>query len=206
MLKEEINEKIKNIPFQVLQKELNYNSKEKAEKSLTKFIDCESIDKWLNSGSYDLVYSAEDLFITLCNVLKIDEKKVSLELNKCKELRKEIERFKDAFIFINTNFKRKGEPILALAFCEGERRISLYKDKKYLFSSLNEILNMVSSEIIKHYIFNEGKAGIWGKIENYQLDLFGEIYTFDSKGNILDTNENFDTNIASLKLKNTSII
>ena len=75
----------------------------------------------------------------------------------------------------------------------------LYKDKKYLFFSFNEILNMVSIEIIKHYIFNDGKASIWGKIENYQLHLFGEIYTFDTKGNILDTNENFDTNIASLK-------
>ena len=199
MLKQEINEKNKTIPLQVLLKELNYKSKQKVENALDKFINCESIDKWLNSGFYDLVYNAEDLFISLCNVLKIDEKKVSLELNKSKELRNEIERFKDSYLFINTNFKRTSEPIFALVFCKGKRRISLYKDKKYLFCSLNEILNMVSIEIIKHYIFNDGKASIWGKIENYQLHLFGEIYTFDTKGNILDTNENFDTNIASLK-------
>jgi hypothetical protein len=206
MLKQELNKKIKNTPLQFFLNELNYNSKQKIKNALDKFINCESIDKWLNSGFYDLVYSAEDLFISLCNVLKINGKEVSIELNKSKELRDEIERFKDSYLFVNTNFKRKGEPILALAFCEGKRRISLYKDKKYLFSSLNEILNMVSIEIIKHYIFNDGKASIWGKIENYQLHLFGEIYTFDTKGNILNTNENFDTNIASLELKNKSII
>lgn len=117
MLKQEINEKIKTIPLQVLLKELNYKSKQKVENALDKFINCESIDKWLNSGFYDLVYNAEDLFISLCNVLKIDEKKVSLELNKSKELRNEIERFKDSYLFINTNFKRTSEPIFALVFC-----------------------------------------------------------------------------------------
>lgn len=206
MLKQKLNEKIKNTSIEVLTNSLNYNSSKKAKKAINKFLDSTSIDIWLNSGFYDLVYSAEAFFIALCDVFKIDKEQVSQEINKSNEKRNEIERFKDSYIFINTNFKRTSEPIFALAFSEAKRRISLYKDEKYLFKPVDEILNLISNEIIKHYIFNDGKIGIWRKIENYQLHLFGDIYTFDTKGKLLSSKENLDTNRASLKLKNKSII
>ena len=201
MLKQELDNKIKNTPLQTVIKKLDYNSERKLKKSLDKFINCESINKWLNSGFYDLVYNAENFLIDICNLFKIDKEILSYEIKKVNQLKKENERFKNSYIFINTNFKRKSEPIFALALCESKRRISLYKNEKYLFKSIDEILNIVSKQIINHYINSSGKLGIWGEIENYQLHLFDNIYTFDLKGKLLNLKENFDINLASLKIK-----
>lgn len=139
--------------------------------------------------------------IKLCKALEIDDTQIQKELDNYTNLKIEIEKFKDAYIFVNTNFKRKSEPIFALAFLESKRRISLYKNEKYLFKSRNEILNIISNEIIKDYVFNNGKLFIWGDIVNYQVHLFNEIYTFETNGKLTNIKENYDVNVASLKLK-----
>lgn len=93
-----------------------------------------------------------------------------------------------------------------MALCESKRRISLCKNKKYLFKSVDKILNIASKQIISHYINSNGKVGIWGEIEKYQLHLFDNIYTFDLEGKLLTIKENFDINLASRKIKNKTII
>lgn len=78
MLKLELNEKIRNTSLQILL----YNSKQKLKISLDKFINCASINKWLNSGFYDLVYNAESFLIAICNLFKIEKEILSYELAK----------------------------------------------------------------------------------------------------------------------------
>jgi len=182
MKKQEIDKKINNTPLLILLKKLNYKSNLRAKKAIDKFLDSESIYTWLDSGFYDLVYNEEDLFISLCNVLGIDKKEVLEELEKYKKLKKEVDRFKGSFILVNTNFKRKSEPIVVLACLEKDRRLHLYKKEEYLFKSIDEILKKVSTTIAQHYTSNNGYLPIWGKIQNYQLHLFGKIYTFNPKG------------------------
>lgn len=200
MLKQILDQKIEESSLEDLREKLGYQSTKRLQKSIDKFTKTKTIYDWLNSGFYDLVNNAEDFLIKLCKVLKIENQLLEKELIFCEELKVEIEKFKDCYIFINTNFKRKSEPIFVLALLENKRRISLYKNEKYLFKSLNEILNMVSNEIIKHYIFNNGKCFIFGNIVNYQLHLFGNLYTFTTNGKLIDDKKDLDVNIAFLNI------
>jgi hypothetical protein len=116
------------------------------------------------------------------------------------EIRAELQKFKDSYIFVNTNFKRKSEPIFALAFCEVKRNIGL--DKISLIYKTDEEIFHIISEIIKeHYIDSDGNIGIWGDIVNYVYHHSdGEAYVFDTEGTIIRDIDIFE-NRAILKLR-----
>jgi transcription antitermination factor NusG len=118
----------------------------------------------------------------LSKELNIDEEFIQKTLKKEKTYQKELERFKDSYIYINTNFKRTTQPIFVLAFCESIRRLRFYGDEKLLFKSTEEILKILSKKIQKHYKENKGELKVWGKIANYQLHLEGKTYIFDTDG------------------------
>jgi hypothetical protein len=183
-IKEKIN--LQNRTF--LAKELGYSSSTKFEKTLNKFFEFSILYEWFLCGHYDLVNNAEDFFIKLSKALKIDENIINQEIEKIAIYKQEIEKFKDSYIFVNTNFKRKNEPIFALALCENIRRISLYKKENLLFKTTKEIFEILSKEIQEHYSQNSNTLGIWGKIISYQVHLFDTIYIFDING-ILKSND-----------------
>lgn len=201
MLKQILDEKIKDSSLEELKEKLAYQSTKRLEKSIDKFLETKTIYDWLNSGFYDLVYNAKDFLIKLCTAFEIKENNLQQELINFKNLKIEIEKFEDSYLFINTNFRRKSESIFVLALLENKRRISLYKDERFLFKTIDEILQLISNILIEDYNLNNGKCSIWGNIVNYQLHLFNKIYTFSTNGELLKTKENFDVNIASLRLK-----
>ena len=190
MLKEILNQKIKDASLEDLKQKLEYQSRKKLEIAQTKFINTNTTYEWLHSGFYDLVYNARGFFIALCEAFEIPQTLIDTELETCDKRYKEIEKFKDAYIFVNTNFKRKGEPIIALCALDGKRRISLYKGERFLFQTDETIFSIVSDEIEKHYIKHNGKLAIWGDIEDYQLYLFGKKYIFNTNGKQLELGEN----------------
>lgn len=99
------------------------------------------------------------------------------------EIKKELLKFKDSYIFINTNFKRKSEPIFALAFCESQRNITLDKNN-LIFQSDDKIFYIISNVVKLHYIDTKGTIGIWGDIINYAYHHYnGKVYIFDNEGN-----------------------
>ena len=99
--------------------------------------------------------------------------------------RKEREKFKECYIFVNTNFKRKSEPIFALAFCEYKRHISLPKND-LIFKTDQEIFEIISDIVKQHYISSSGAIALWGKIENYNYHhKDGNSYIFDINGNVI---------------------
>ncbi len=186
MLLKTINEKLNSQDISTLYKKVGYNSSKKFILTLEKLKSINSICNWIYSGHYDLVFNARDFLINLCDVLKIDKILVNQEIQKVENFYIEQEKFKNSYIFVNTNFKRNSEPIIALALCERFRRISLYKNEELLFKSKDEILKTVSDIIHNHYINNKHGLLLWGKIENYVLYLFGEFYTFDTDGNLIN--------------------
>ena len=98
--------------------------------------------------------------------------------------RKEREKFDECYIFVNTNFKRKSEPIFALAFCEYKRHISLLKDD-LVFKTDPEIFEIIGAIVKQHYISSNGVIALWGNIENYKYHhKDGNSYIFDTNGNI----------------------
>lgn len=201
MIFEDIKEKIKFQNKTLLTKELGYSNSTKFEKTLNKFFQFSTLYGWFQCGHYDLVNTAEDFFIKLSKALKIDEDTINNEIENITLFKHEVEKFKDSYIFVNTNFKRKNEPIFTLALCENQRRISLYKKENLLFKSTDEILEILSIEIKKHYLQNSDKLGIWGKIVSYQVHLFDTIYILDTNGNLKSNDLIVFENKAILKYK-----
>ena len=201
MLFKLIKEKINLYNKDDLSKKLGYSNKVKFEETLNKFLQFSDLNQWFEKGHYDLVNNAEDFFIKLSKALDIEDSLIDKELKVIEHYKQEIEKFKGSYIFVNTNFKRKNEPIFALAFCENQRRISLYKIENLLFKTMDEIFEILSKEIKKHYLENSDKLGIWGKIVSYQVHIFDTIYTFDTNGSLKSNDVIVFENKATLKYK-----
>ena len=201
MLFKLIKEKITFYNKDDLSKKLGYSNKVKFEETLNKFLQFSDLNQWFEKGHYDLVNNTEEFFIKLSKALNIEDSLIDKELKKTEFYRQEVEKFKDSYIFVNTNFKRKNEPIFALAFCENQRRISLYKIENLLFKTIDEIFEILSKEIKKHYLQNKGTLKIWGKINSYQIHLFGKIYVFNINGNLKSNDVIVFENKATLKYK-----
>lgn len=199
-------EKIKNIlenqksNDKDLYKKIGYNSKQTFEKSLNKFLKYKSLKEWIEKGYYDFTNNATEFFVKLSKELGFKDSEINNTIFKITEYIEEKNKLSSSYIFINTNFKREGESILTLAMLENKRRISLYKDEKFLFKPINEILELVSSIVVEHYEINNGKCFIWGDIVNYQLHLFDNLYTYSIDGKLTDEKNNLDTNIASISI------
>lgn len=199
-------EKIKNIlenqksNDKDLYKKIGYNSKQTFEKSLNKFLKYKSLKEWIEKGYYDFTNNATEFFVKLSKELGFKDSEINNTIFKITEYIEEKNKLSSSYIFVNTNFKREGESILTLAMLENKRRISLYKDEKFLFKPINEILELVSSIVVEHYEINNGKCFIWGDIVNYQLHLFDNLYTYSIDGKLTDEKNNLDTNIASISI------
>jgi hypothetical protein len=99
--------------------------------------------------------------------------------------KKEYENFQGCYIFVNTNFKRKNEPIFVLAALEHRRRLSLPKDD-LVFKTDEEIFKIIGNLVKNHFIKTGGKLDLWGKIANYNYHhKDGKSYVFDTNGNMV---------------------
>ena len=118
------------------------------------------------------------------------------------KMQEELAKYKDCYIFVNTNFKRKSEPIFALAFCEPLRNISIDK-KDLIFKTDKEVFAIISDIVKQHFIDTKGKIGIWGNIVNYVYHhKDGYKYIFDKDGNIIKSKDTDITeNKSTLSLK-----
>lgn len=88
-------------------------------------------------------------------------------------------------IFVDTDFRRKNEPIFVLAMIEEFRYI---RKLEYLVNkSFRELTNEISQIICAHYAQNEGKLAIWGEIKRYHFRYKADCpaIIFDTDGNII---------------------
>lgn len=116
-------------------------------------------------GGYDLKYSDAEFLAKLCSVLGIDIQQYQTEIDAIHaEHDDRRDRFK-SYVFVDTGFVRANQPIFSLAYCEGERYISLdYEARiKPVTEQVEDVRNLVRS----HYIENKGQLGIWGDIKRY---------------------------------------
>jgi len=174
-------------------------STKKTQEALKKFISSKDLHSWLHSGFYDFQYTALDFFNKLCEIIDIDKDRVEQALLDDKKYHAEVKKFQDSYIYVHTNFKRKGEPIFALAFLESQRRLKVPVEN-LLFKTEDEILKSVSDFIVNHYITTNGDIGIWGKALNYVFHHNGKEYIFDTEGNRIYNRDIVET-MATLHLK-----
>ena len=91
-------------------------------------------------------------------------------------------KFQSAYIFVNTDFKRRGESIFVLACSEYARRVEFDKNLLY-FKSDDEILEIISSIVKEHFLHTNGKVPIWGNVLSYTYyDQDAETYLFSTDG------------------------
>ena len=124
------------------------------------------------------------------------------------ELALEVEqnRFKNTYLFIDTNFKRKSEPIFALAFMEHKRRISYKSIGELYFKSDNKILEIVSKFIKEDYFTCDGTIKLWGGIVSYNWHhVDGNIYVFNKNGSFKISTRNIVESKATLSIKGKEI-
>ncbi len=143
------------------------------------------LEEFLKSYTYDFVNSSEEFVKKLSKILGIEDE-VRKELQAIQDKERKIAEQFPAFIYVDTDFRRKNEPIFVLAFLEGQRRIFL--DKEWLaFTPLNEQIETVREIIKKHYKEHDGKLPVWGAIKRYVYfyDKSKKPIVFDPKGNIV---------------------
>ena len=198
-IEEIIKAKLIIIPKSKIVNKLGYASNKKALEALDKFTSSKDLYNWLHSGYYDFKYTALSFFKKLCEIIDIDKDRVEQALLDDKKYHVQLKRFQDSYIYVNTNFKRKGEPIFALAFLESRRRLKMPVEN-LLFKTEDEILNCASDFIAKHFTTTKGDIGIWGKAVNYVFHYNGKRYNFDTEGNHI-YNIDVPETMATLHLK-----
>lgn len=201
MLLNQIKEKLTTANIVELSRKLGYNNQENFEKTLDKFLSSSTLHAWLQSGNYDFVNQPHEFYSKISLALGCDKMLINRTLEKEKAIILEEKRFKNSFIFINTNFHRKNEPISVLAFLENTRRISLKRKEEIYFKKIDEILEILSKEIQKHYEAHNEGLPLWGKIASYQAHLEDKIYIFDTNGILQKEAVAVSENRAILNLK-----
>ena len=147
-------------------KQLGYNKKllPHCYKKLQKLKEAKKLHHFFLRGGYDFHLSAKEFVKKLCEIY---------EIPGCKENIQEAEWYEErlakqfrSFIFVDTEFKRKNEPLFALAAMEGLRRI--YLDPEWLVDTpFDDQLLHISKIVQRHYIENEGRLTLWGPIVRY---------------------------------------
>ena len=117
-------------------------------------------------------------------------------------LETEQNRFKNSYLFIDTNFKRKSEPIFVLAFMEHKRRIAYKNIGDLYFKSDDEILEIISKFVKEDYFTCDGTIKLWGKIVAYNWHHTNEkVYIFDKNDYYKCSTKNIIESKATLKIK-----
>jgi len=160
-----------------------HNSKLCLEK--LEYFEKNGVEKYLRHNfKYDFILGSE---LFLKKVLEVygDEEDIRIFEKTRERLSK-----KPGHLFVNTNFRRKNEPVFVLAFCEGVRNISIDRRE---FKNREEELEYVKKFVKNHYRKNEKKISIWGEIENYfyKSDSFDKYLILDKEGDIIEEKKDF---------------
>lgn len=121
----------------------------------------------LERGGFDFRYSAEEFVKALCEVVGIApadyQPAVAAILQRLSEDRM---AFKP-YLFVDTDFVRRNEPIHALAFSEGERYVHF--DGGFWRKPLAEQVELARQRVCEHMAETDGDLGIWGQIQRYHF-------------------------------------
>lgn len=126
-----------------LAKKLGYYSLDKFNQAVLKITQAKNLDEFLQNGYYDYIYTSENLVLKLAKIYGLD---ILDELNSAKKLNDEVKKYKNSYIYIDTNFKRTTQPIFMLAMMQGVRYVYFNK-KELAFKSLDRQLQFISKVI-----------------------------------------------------------
>ncbi|KAA1173950.1 hypothetical protein FWJ25_11120 [Marinobacter salinexigens] len=119
----------------------------------------------LGQSHFDFKYSSDNFLRALCVAVGINAKVADARIQKIRSrLEEERQAFKP-FIWVDTGFVRKSQPIFALAVCEHQRYLHFPEDFWRL--SIDEQLGVAKCRVQEHVYENGRELGIWGEIKQY---------------------------------------
>lgn len=183
--------------------ELGYKSSKSAKVTqvLTELLNITELDEYMDKSYYDFKYDSKTLLQAICEIADISKFDYAKTIEEYQDEKCRLEAMYIPYIFINTNFKRKNEPIFALAIMESRRRIQLDK-KMYLEKNEDELNTYISNVVKLHYKWENGKLPLWGDIKAYiYYDIKGNRTVYSPLGNIIETEAIQETR-ACVTLKN----
>jgi hypothetical protein len=202
---QQIKEKSGSVSEEALLKEMGYHNIETGRRTLHKFLQSETLYDWIRGGSFDMKYSSMDFLRRLAKILDLSNDNLKDEIAAAREKEDKILAMKDPWIYVDTHFKRAGQPIFALAIMEGTRRIRIDKER-LIDRSLESTLVYVAELIRKHYSQKKGALPMWGKIRSYLYHhTDGSRYLFDTQGSLTLGEEDVTESQAKLTLKGRDI-
>lgn len=160
-----------------LAKKLGYYNLDRFNQAVLKITQAKSLDEFLQNGYYDYIYTSENLVLKLAKIYGLD---ILDELNSAKKLNDEVKKYKNSYIYIDTNFKRTTQPIFMLAMMQGVCYVYFNK-KELAFKSLDRQLQFISKVIKNHYKSTK-KLPLFGEITGYKFNHLGKNYIFDTDG------------------------
>jgi hypothetical protein len=149
---------------------MGYQKTDKALVRLNLMLSAPNLLRWFDKSGFDFKYSNREFVLKLGNVLDIPQSALTAGIAAMSKEQVRIEKMFQPYIFINTKFKRKNEPIFALAMLEGSRRINISKDD--VLQNQTAELQRIKQIVMDHYKKNSGELKLWGKIYQY-------IYSFE---------------------------
>lgn len=164
-----------------LAKKLGYYNLDKLNQAVLKITQAKSLDEFLQNGYYDYIYTSENLVLKLAKIYNLD---ILDELNQAKKLNDEVNKYKNSYIYIDTNFKRTTQPIFMLAMMQGVRYVYFNK-KELAFKSLDKQLQFIS-KVVKNHYKKIKKLPLFGEITGYKFNHLGKSYSFDVDGALQD--------------------
>ena len=183
MIYEQIKELTLNSDKKALSKALGYAREKNFSSALANLQRANSLDEFMSKGHFDWSHSSKTLILALSEHFRLN---IEDELNAAKIRYDERAKFRGSYIYIDTNFKRRGEPIFALAMAQYLRYISLTPFLDELcFKTLDEQLNVIS-KVVKDYYQKTKTLPIFGDITGFKLYLLCKNYALDTDGNFID--------------------
>lgn len=181
---------LKSKDLALVAKELGYANIQKGISRINELIDIDYFGLiYEGYGQFDGVHANHTLFKSLCKICNIKDEEVEKELYAIELIKDTLRKANYKYIFINTNFKRKSEPIFALAAMEYTRTISNLNFLQQF--SLEKQIDQVARIIKNHFEANDGKLQLWGEIKSYAYyhNEDQKPIIFDSHGNVTENDE-----------------
>jgi hypothetical protein len=191
-----INERLSVCDLSKIASNLNYKP-EKLNQRIKTIAESPSLG--LDGSYYDFKYTQQEFVKTLCEQLHIPSKLyVKVMDDIVSELTKKKYGF-NSFIFMETNFERKNQPIHVLAALEAKRYLKV--DYGISKLPLNDQIKHIQKIICDHY--KNGKSLlIWGNIKKFVYYHSEElILLFSVDGVLLDVVDKYPRSTAAIGLK-----
>lgn len=121
----------------------------------------------LNDAGFDFKFSSEGFLRAMCTLVGMDMALTDQRITRVKKRLAEEKAAFQPYLWVDTGFKRKNQPLFALAVCEHQRY--LHFPKGFWRLTLDRQLGRAQCMVREHVYETGGDLGIWGGIEQYSF-------------------------------------